>query len=95
MNGRRVASFYLDVGISKYQYRLLNPTPLEFITGYIVDDSVGDRALKILPRQRLNLIDDCISGYCCILNYPEWLHTINKANKLASVLVDIESARLG
>ena len=42
--GRRVVSSYLDVDTTKYQYHLLNTTPLDCISGYITEDDVGDRA---------------------------------------------------
>ena len=89
--GRRVVSFYLDVETTKYQCRLLNPTPLDFITGYIMEDSVSDRALKRLSQRRLNLIYGYISSYCSILNSPKQLEHIRQASKLASVLCDLES----
>ena len=47
--GRRVVSSYLDVDTTKDQCRILNPTHLDFIKGYIIDDTVGDRDLKRLP----------------------------------------------
>ena len=49
-NGKRAASSYLDVETIKYQYLLVNSTPLECITGYIMMDSIGDRDLKRLPQ---------------------------------------------
>ena len=42
--GRRFVSYYLDVDTTKYQCRLLNPTPFECIVGYIMYDAVIDRA---------------------------------------------------
>ena len=66
--GRRVVSYYLDVNITKYQFRLLNLTPLECIKGYTMEDDVGARAMKRLPQRRLNRIDDYISIYCYIIN---------------------------
>ena len=35
-NGRRAVSYYLDVETRRYQYRVLNPTPLDCILGYII-----------------------------------------------------------
>ena len=69
--GRRVVIYYLDIETTKYQCRLLNPTPLDCIIGYIIEDSVGDRALDSLPQRMLNLIDGSISSYCSILNSPK------------------------
>ena len=89
--GRIVVSYYLDVDTTKYQCRLLNTTPLDCIAGYIMDDAVGERNLKRLPKIRLNFIDGSISSYCSILNSPKRLEQIRQAKKLASVLCDLES----
>ena len=72
-NGRIVVSSYLDVKIRNDQYRLVNPTPLDCIAGYIMGDDTGDRYLKRLTQQRLNIIDVYISSYCSILNSPKWI----------------------
>ena len=92
--GRSVISSYLEVETTKDQCCLLNPTPLDCITGYTMEDSVGERALKRLPQRRLNFIDGSISIYCSIFNSPEQLEQIRKTKKLASVLCDFESDRI-
>ena len=69
-NGRRSVSFYPDVEISNDQYRLVNPTPLDCISGYIMEDAIVGRALKRLTLKRLNLIDGYISSYCSIISSP-------------------------
>ena len=94
-NGRIAVISYLDVDTRKYQYRLLNQNPLYCITSYIMEYDVGDRSLKRLPRIILNLINGYILSYCFIINSLGQLDTINQANKLASVLGDIYSDRLG
>ena len=48
-------SCYIYVGTRKYQDRLLNPTHLERITGYIIEDAVGDRDLKKLSQKKSEL----------------------------------------
>ena len=58
-----------------------------------MDDSVSERSLNRLPQIRLNFIDDYISSNCYILNLPEPLQHIRKANKLASILCALESNR--
>ena len=50
----RVVSSYLDVESTKDQFRILNPTPLDCNTGYIIEDTVGDRAFERLPLIMLN-----------------------------------------
>ena len=47
-NGIRAVSSYLDVETINYQYRLVNPTPLDCISGCIMEDTVGDRDLMSL-----------------------------------------------
>ena len=42
----------------------------------------------------MNFIDGCIISYYSILNSPERLEQIRQANKLASVLCDLESDRI-
>ena len=60
----------------------------------MMEDSVGERALKRLPQIRLNFIDGYIYSYCCILNSPKRLEQIMQANKLASVMCDLDSYRI-
>ena len=60
--GGRVVSYVLDVDTTKDQYHILNPTPLDCITGYIMDDDVSERSLKRRPQMRLNFIDSSISS---------------------------------
>ena len=57
---RRAVSYYIYVETGKYQYHLLNPTPLECVVDYIMVDAVGDRALKKMHQLRLKLIDGSI-----------------------------------
>ena len=62
-NGRIAVSSYLDVDISNDQYRMVNSTPFDCITGYIMEYDIGNMYLKRLPQQRLNIIYGYISGY--------------------------------
>ena len=59
-----------------------------------MDDAVGDRYLKRLPRIRLNFIDGYISSYCSILNSLKRLEQIRQAKKLVSVLCDLQSDQI-
>ena len=94
-NGRRDVRSYLSVEIRNDQCRLVNPTPLDCIAGYIMEDYIGDGVFKRLHQRRLYIIDGCISSYCYILNSPEWPHMIKQANELKSVIYDIESDNIG
>ena len=55
-----------------------------------MEDAFGERALKRLPQRRMKIIDGSISSYCSILNSPKQLEQIRQANKLASVLCNLE-----
>ena len=92
--GGRVVSSYIDVETTKDKCRILNPTPLDCIAGYIMDDAVGERSLKRLPQRRLNFIYGSISSCYSILNSPERPEQMKQANKLASFLCDLESDRM-
>ena len=50
-NRRIYVSSYLDFEIINDQDRLIIPTPLELIAGYIMEYVIGDRALKRLPQR--------------------------------------------
>ena len=60
-----------------------------------MEDAVDNRYLKKLNQRSLNIIAGSISSYRYIINSPEQLHLIKQASKLASVLGDIQSERLG
>ena len=45
--GRIVVSYYLDVDTTKYQCRLLNTTPLDCITGYIIDEEAASENAEL------------------------------------------------
>ena len=45
-NGRISVSSYLDVETSNYKYHMVNPTPLDCITGYIIKYTIIDSYLK-------------------------------------------------
>ena len=84
-------SQYLDVEVSRDQQRLLNPTTLDTVEGYIMKDAMGEGAKRRLPQRRLNLIDGSISSHSAVLNNPVRLKLIKEANELAAVLADIET----
>ena len=54
-------------------------------------DNVGDETVNNLSQKTLNIIDVSVSIYCCIIKYMYRIDMINKANKLVSVIVGIET----
>ena len=48
-NRRIFISSYLDVEISNDQYRMVNPTPLDCIEGFITEDDIVDKYSNRLP----------------------------------------------
>ena len=91
--GTHEVSSFLDAAVSSDQVRLLNPTTLDTITGYIMEDTKGEGARKCLPARRLNMIHTCISSWCSVLNSKDRLVLIKQANELAKVLGEIEKDR--
>ena len=59
-----------------------------------MEDAVSESALKRLPQRRLNFIDGSISTYCYIIISPKRLELIRQADKLQSVLCDLESDKI-
>ena len=59
---RRAISSYLDIDTRNNNAHLLNPTPLNCISGYTIYDDVGDRYLNKPPKIRLKLINGSISS---------------------------------
>ena len=55
MSSLRDTIYYLDVDTRKYQDRLINPTPLDCVKGYIMEDVVGDRDSNNLTEKSMNL----------------------------------------
>ena len=86
-------STHLDVEVTADQQRLLNPSVLDTITGFIIKDSQGEGAKKRLPQRRLNMIDGLVSSHCCVLNSAERLDLIKKSNQIAALMAEIEVDR--
>ena len=69
--------------------RILNPSPLDTIIGYIMKDAKGEGAWRKLRQKRLNIIDGSINSYCVHLKPPARMDSVWQANDLASVLSDM------
>ena len=59
-----------------------------------MENDVGERSMKRLPKRRLEFIDGSISSYCSIINSPERIEHTRKASKLASILCGFESDQM-
>ena len=84
---------YLDAKVTKDQQRLLNPSVLETITGFIIKDSIGDGAKKRI-QNRLNFIDATVALHCTVFNSEEQMQLIKEANAVAAVMANIETNQL-
>ena len=69
---------------------MINPTPLDFITGYTMEDTGGDNYFNNIPQQRKNLIDGYISMYWYISNSNKRIYIIKKAKKLTVGIIYID-----
>ena len=86
-------SDHLNVEVSEDQQRLLNPTVLDTVAGFLLKDAQGDGAKKRLPQRRLNFVDGQVSAHCSILNSDDRLKLINLSNEVAAVMADIQNDR--
>ena len=73
---------------------MLNPSVLDTVIGFVMNDSQGEEAKKRLPQRRLNFIDGMVSSHCGVLNSEERLNLIRQANEVSGVMADLEAERL-
>ena len=74
---------------------MLNPTNLGCITCYTIEGAIGDSNFNKMSHKMMDLIDSYTSIYLSIIKSTEHPDMTNKEKKLAEVLGDIESYRLG
>ena len=87
---RRKVSDWLNCEVTEDNYNLLNPRPVDIITGFIMQDIKGEGVKKKLAARRLNNIDACVSSYACVLNSDERMKQVREANSIAMVMADIQ-----
>jgi hypothetical protein len=80
-----------DVEISKLQLRLLNPKPIDVLLGSIMDETLGSKAKKKVPKRRINFIAGNPNSYCRSMNNPAALAQVEEAAELAGVLGGIRA----
>ena len=68
---------------------------MDGITGYIIEDVVGDKDLNNIPQKIMKLIDNYISSYWYVIISPEQLDMIKRANNMTDVIGNIDSYCLG
>ena len=90
---KQKVSAYLNCECTCDQQKLLNPSVLDTMIGFVMKDSQGEGAKKRLPQRRLNFIDGMISSHCSVLNSTERLALICQANEVSAVMVDLEEER--
>ena len=86
-------STYLNCDYTCDQQKLLNPSVLDTVIGFVMKDSQGEGAKKRLPQRRLNFVDGMISSHCSVLNSTERLALIRQANEVSAVMADLEEER--
>ena len=88
--GVRRVSDALDVAVTAENLRILNPSPLDTIIVYIMQDAKGEGSRKKIPQRRLNIIDRSINSYCVHLKSPACMDLVQQTNDLAAFLTDME-----
>ena len=76
----------LDVEMTKFQKKLLNPTTKDVMMSELIDQSQGKRAKKKEAKRRQDVINGNIGSYSAILNSEENLEAVKDYNALAASL---------
>jgi hypothetical protein len=80
-----------DLEVSKLQLRLLNPIPYDVLLGSIMDETLGAKSKKKIPKRRINFISCNPNSYCRSMNNPAALAQVEEAAELAGVLGGIRT----
>merc|ERR1740124_368577 len=91
---KQTVSSFLDCECTCDQQKLLNPSVLDTVIGFVMNDSQGEGIKKRLPQRRFNFIDGMVSSHCGVLNSDKRLNLICQANEVSGVMVDLEAERL-
>ena len=76
----------LDVEMTKFQKKLLNPTTKDVMISELIDQSQCKRAKKKEAKRRQDVINGNIGSYSAILNSEENLEAVKDYNALAASL---------
>ena len=76
----------LDVEMTKFQKKLLNPTTKDVMMSELIDQAQGKRAKKKEAKRRQDVINGNIGSYSAILNSEEKLEAVKDYNALAASL---------
>ena len=57
-----------DLIISETQDALLMPTQRTMYMGFIIDDAIGDRAMKRIAKRKIDMMTGNVSGYAWWVN---------------------------
>jgi hypothetical protein len=84
----------LNVEVSVDQMKLLQPTLADVTMGSIIDQCMGEKAVKKLAKRRINMVDSNVELYSRILNDGPRLEHIAETNKIAAMLGELEAERV-
>ncbi|KAI2510833.1 hypothetical protein MHU86_3619 [Fragilaria crotonensis] len=84
-----VPSAYLDVDVKADQIKLLKPTHKNVVMGFILKDTMGPGATKLIAKRRIDALDGNVGSYSRLLNSSARLEQIKEVNALAAAVAEI------
>ena len=85
------ASDYLDVEISEVQSNLLNPTPKDFLLGFITYDVKWKGAVQKIAKRKIDFIEGNVNSYSRLLNNPRRLESIKDHVELVATVAEVSA----
>jgi hypothetical protein len=84
-----VPSAYLDVNATADQIELFKPTHKNVVMGFILKDTMGPGAVKLIAKRRIDVLDGNVGSYSRLLNSSSRLKQIKEVNDLAAAVAEI------
>ena len=81
-------SAYLDVEVSTEQITLLNPKSQNVLRGFILQDSVGNGAKRMMAKRRLDIIDGNAGSYSRVLNCNARMESVKEVHELTAAVAE-------
>ncbi len=82
---------YLDLSITDVQKSLLMPTTTDVVRGSIIENAMGDGAIKKIARRHINMFEGNITSYSWVLNSMEQLESMQELNAFTSIIGSIRA----
>lgn len=82
---------YLDLSITNVQKSFLTPTTKNVVGGSIIENSMGNGAIKKIARCCINMFEGNVASYSRVLDSKEQLESVQELNALTSIIGSIRA----